>query len=309
MSENQNAESLSADEQAYFESRGEKDPVEIQQPAPEVGGEPNPDEQQEVESKGKERQLVPLNALHEEREEKKELRRQLQEFERKQAVLEDRWNTILKMQQPEQAVAEVPQPPDPEQDIFAALKWEREQREALEAKLNGQEQATKEQQEHAAAEKQIWGYWEASANEFAKGTADFGDAATFLAEVRDKQLTALSIADPRFSDKRVRDWQMNEELKQIIVAAGQAGKSPAQAVYEIAKAWGYSGPTPKEDNAQSVEKLAAAISGETSLSTAGGGKPAGTKGVEDIAAMSESEFAAWLDKNGSKGFKNLMTRG
>ncbi len=246
MSDIENVDGLSAEEQSYFESRGEKAPEAVTSAEPEVGSEQGNEASEGQEGKEQGRKMVPVNALHEEREEKKELRRKLEEMERKQAVLDDRWQRILSASEQQAAPnQEQPQVPDPEQDIFAALKYEREQRMALEAKITGQEQQTAEQQQIAHMERQIWGKWESDGAQFKQSTPDFGDAAIYLAETRDKQLASMVGVDPRLADKAYRDYVMNEELKQIVVGAGQHGISSAEQIYNIAKAWGYTGPKPK----------------------------------------------------------------
>jgi len=307
MSENENVDGLSAEEKSYFESRGEKAPEAVTSAEPEISAEQGNEPADGQEGKEQGRKMVPVNALHEEREEKKELRRKLEEMERKQAVLDDRWQRILAASEQQPAPkAEQPQIPDPEQDIFAALKYEREQRMALEAKITGQEQQTAEQQQVAQMERQIWGKWESDGAQFKQSTPDFGDAALYLAETRDKQLASMAAVDPRLADKAYRDFVMNEELKQIVVGAGQHGISSAEQIYNIAKAWGYTGPKPKADDAAGIQKLADSVAAETSLSAAGGTRAGVPSTSEAVAAMSDSEFDAWFEKNGVKGFKQLM---
>lgn len=309
MSDIENVDGLSAEEQSYFESRGEKAPEAVTSAEPEVGSEQGNEASEGQEGKEQGRKMVPVNALHEEREEKKELRRKLEEMERKQAVLDDRWQRILAASEQQQAAPQpeqAPQVPDPEQDIFAALKYEREQRMALEAKITGQEQQTAEQQLVAQMERQIWGKWESDGAQFNQSTPDFRDAALFLAEARDKQLASMAAVDPRLADKAYRDFVMNEELKQIVVGAGQHGISSAEQIYNIAKAWGYTGPKPKADDAAGIQKLADSVAAETSLSAAGGTRAGVPSTSEAVAAMSDSEFDAWFEKNGVKGFKKMM---
>lgn len=309
MSDIENADGLSAEEQSYFESRGEKAPEAVAPAEPETGIEHGSEASDGQEGKDQGRKMVPVNALHEEREEKKELRRKLEEMERKQAVLDDRWQRILAASEQQQAAPQpeqAPQVPDPEQDIFAALKYEREQRMALEAKIAGQEQQTAEHQLVAQMERQIWGKWESDGAQFNQSTPDFRDAALFLAEARDKQLASMAAVDPRLADKAYRDFVMNEELKQIVVGAGQHGISSAEQIYNIAKAWGYTGPKPKADDAAGIQKLADSVAAETSLSAAGGTRAGSPSTSEAVASMSEAEFEAWFEKSGVKGFKQLM---
>lgn len=298
---------LSADEKAYFESKGE---AEIKQPEPPT---PEPSQASEVEGAGegeegktKDSPQVPLRALTKEREENKEYRKQLEELRTKYAVMEDRWNRIL---QPQPEPEAPPAPPDPEQDIFAFAKWQGEQLKALQDKIDGKDQADEQSKQQAATERAIWDFWEQDGKAFASQQTDFGDAATWLAETRDKQLQALSVADPRFATKQARDAQMNAELREIVIAAHQQRASPAQYVYDLAKAYGYTGPKPKADAdpEKAIEKLAADVAAERSLSTAAGSPSRPAPTAEDIANMSPDDFEAWFKKHGEKGFKRIAS--
>jgi len=306
--ENENAEAgeFTPEEKAYFDNRGDVPEKPVETPAAEAVPEAEVDAGEGGEDKPKGSPQVPLRALTKEREGNKEYRKQLDELRTKYAVMEDRWNRIL---QPQPEPEPTPQPPDPEQDIFAYSKWQAEQLEALKAKIEGKEQQETQTIQQREAERAVWDYWEKDGKAFAAQTPDFGDAATWLAETRDKQLQALSVADPRFADKRARDAQMNAELKDIIVAAGQQGASPAQYVYEIAKAWGYAGPKPKADAdpVKEIEKLAANVEAERTLSSAAGSPSRPAPTAEDIANMSPDDFEAWFKKHGEKGFKRIAS--
>lgn len=311
-------DSLSPEASAYFESRGETTtpepaaaPAEPVQPATSDSGD---DLAAQEAIEGRPQTQVPLRAVQEEREEKKRLRAELEEVRRTTAILEDRWNTLLKMgQQPQQQEQQPIEPPDPEKDIFAALKYEREQRMALEKRLEEKAQADTRTKQERDAEEKVWQFWESSTVEYAQTQTDFKDAATWLADLREKQLSALGAIDQRFASKQARDQQMNAELKEIVIAAAQQGKSPAELVYGLAKAYGYAGPKPaaNADPAEAIAKIAANADAELSLSNVGGGAPnkTGPKSAEDVSNMSPAEFEAWLSKNGDAGFKRLMGGG
>ena len=102
--ENTNAAALTAEETAYFESGGNA-PLTAQEPEhvekeglqAETEGVAPPAEGAEPEKARDEKgRFVPHQALHAEREEHKKTKAQLEEISRKQAILEDRWNTLLK---------------------------------------------------------------------------------------------------------------------------------------------------------------------------------------------------------------------
>jgi len=143
--ENQGGE-LSAEEQAYFETGGES-PLPAEEAPPAEGNAEQPPaegQQQEEAPRDEKGKFVPHQALHAEREEHKRTKSELAEIRQKQAVLEDRWNTILAMKQQQEAPKEEG-PPDPNEDIFAYAKWQGEQLAALQQKISGQEQQVQQQ--------------------------------------------------------------------------------------------------------------------------------------------------------------------
>lgn len=288
------ADGLSADEQAYFDSKGE-----APAPTPEVSAEPAP----KPETPAPEKKGDVSVAIRQEREENRRLKADMDALRERAAILEDRWNRAL---QPQQPVEEIP---DPDKDIFAFTKYQQEKIAALEQRLTQGDQQAAEAQRAAQVEQAVWAFWESEAQGFAQVTPDFGDAAKFLAEQRDQQLSALSSVDRRFATKQARDQQMNTELREIVIAAHRNGVSPAEAVYNMAKAWGYKGaaPAPGADPGKAIAALAGKIEAETTLSGTGGGAAKTAKSAEDIASMSAEEFEAWYAKAGDKGFKRAMS--
>lgn len=315
-------EALTDEAKAYFESRGEKGPQAEQAEDGEAGKEPvketgaeEIDESGDGEQAAKGDKTVPLRAVTKEREERKAAQRELQELRTKHAVLEDRWNTFIQatqaqqQAQPQQKVDDDPMP-DPQQDIFAYSAWQQRQIDKMSARFDEREQAEKRQQQESSQEAQIWDHWGRSVAAVKGELPDFGDAATFLSDARTKQLQAYAAVDPRFGDPNAINRQIDSELRQIVVAAAQAGTNPAKAVYELAKSWGYAGPKPatNADPGKVVEKIAKSMEAETSLSEAGGSSARGTLSAEDIANMSPDEFEAWFAKHGERGFKRIAGR-
>lgn len=304
---------LPAEDKAYFESRGEKLPEKVEKSNEEKAETPAETETDELldEEAPKEDKKVPLRALTKEREEGKKSRLALQELEKRHAVLEDRWNTILQLnQQPEVKADEDPEP-DPNQDIFAHNAWLKRQVEKVNKTVADRDQSDKAAKDEAQREAAVWNLWgEASKAEVAE-TPDYQDAVKWMSETRTKQLAAMKAFQPQFQSQAGIDQQINNELKQIVIAAAQQGISPAKVVYNMAKEWGYAGkPTddPKpEDGA--IDKLSKNLDAETSLSGAGGSRPGGSTTPKDIANMSPEQFEAWYDKHGAAGFKKLQTRG
>lgn len=327
MTDSTNTAELSAEEQAYFESGGEsgfKEAPATEQPTQEQPADGlqaeteqtapegvNNGETQPRDDKGK---FVPHQALHAEREEHKKTKAQLEEIARKQAVLEDRWNTLLTVKQQQEQPAEET-PPDPNEDIFAAFAYQQKKFNELQTQIQEREQqqtqATQAQQEEQA----LWNEWSVSAQQFATTTPDFGDSVKYLSEMRDKQLQALSIANPQFANPAGRNAQINAELKQIVQAAKQQGMSPAEAVYQISKGYGFTGAQPapqpgQQPNTQMPDNLARieeAMAASRSVAQSPGGSGGGQMTPQQIADMAPAEFDRWIgDPKNERLFNELM---
>lgn len=311
---------LSPSEQAFFESGGETEIIEAEQPTNDAPQgdlaaqieQPDVVQPETVAERDDKGRFVPHQALHAEREEHKKTKFQLEEIGRKQAVLEDRWNTLLKLQQPAEA-QQPTAPPDPNEDIFAYSKWQAEQLEALKTKVEGREQLEAKTQQEMAQEQALWGEWSQSAQSYAATQKDFGDAVKYLSEARDRQLQALSIANPGFSNEQGRVQQINNELKQIVLAAKQQGMSPAEAVYKIAQGYGYAVAQPAQADPatlklpDSLAKIDAAQNASRTLAATTGRDAGDPMSAEAIANMSNTEFDAWYrDPANAKRFDSLM---
>jgi hypothetical protein len=311
---------LSASEQAFFESGGETEIIETPAepsndlaPQGDLAASPEPAAQPEVTGERDEKgRFVPHQALHAEREEHKKTKSELEQIRQRQAVLDDRWNTLLKANQPAEAQQPAP-PPNPEEDIFAYSKWQADQLKALQEKVDGREQQEQKTQQEQQEEQQLWGEWSQSAQSYATQQTDFGDAVKFLSEARDRQLQALSIANPGFANEQGRVQQINNELKSIVLAAKQQGMSPAEAVYKIAQGYGYAvaAPQPVDPNTlklpDSLAKIEAAQNASRSLAASPGRDAGDPMSAEAIANMSNAEFETWYrDPANAKRFDTLM---
>lgn len=302
-------ESLSASEQAYFESRGEAEIKDTPQPelAAEVAPEPeviDPDTadieaveieqpQPEGEEKPRVQKVVPLTALTKERQAKKELTAKLTEAERKAAILEDRWNMVLQQQgQPapadEQQPAQRPGPDDP----FALINY-------VADKLETQEKTTAEMRKAEEARAQIEARRAAVAQQeqaFRATKPDYDTALAFVAQSREKELAAIY----PLSTPEQRQQVILQEWEQIVNTSQQTRHNPAELIYNLAETRGYKPPVaePDKPDPAALDKLAENIDGSASLSGASGGAPT-TLSAQAIADMSPDEFAAWYAKPGN----------
>lgn len=306
------AEVLSPEEQAFFESAGEQEiTAEPQTEAGATATEPSDEEkaaaeQRERDEKGR---FVPHQALHAEREERKKAQAEAAELREKWARLEERFNAFSQAKQPEQ---QEEAPPDPNVDVFAALKWTQEK--LLAAEKAQQEAKTQQEAEIRAKEQDqaVWSHWENDARQYAQTNPDFQNAAKWLAETRDKQLQAVSVVDPRFSDVRMRNWQIEQELKQIVLGSAQRGMSAAEAVYQLAQSYGYAPSQqqqadPNKDVLEKLDKLEQAQQAGRTVGQSPGKGGGDEITAETLLAMPESEFNAWMSvPANAKRFQAMM---
>lgn len=303
---------LSPSEAAYFESGGATEIVaDAPAPAPAADvplADPAPVDQPPLGERDEKGRFVPHQALHAEREEHKKTKSALEEISRKQAILEDRWNTLLKLKEPANEQPEGP--PDPNEDIFAYSKWQGDQLKALSEKIESREKQEEQARTVAEQDREIWGHWSQSANEYASQQRDFGDAVKFLSDARTRQLQALAAVDPSFANEQGRLNQINAELRQIVLSAKQSGQNPAAVVYQIASAYGYAPAQQEPGKLELPEKLAqidAAQNASRTLTTPGGRNATEPMSAEAIASMPAAEFEAWMKSpENAKRFQQIM---
>jgi hypothetical protein len=300
---------LDAETKAYFESGGEKLPAAAtEQPVaatekPVDAGLTDKAAQAAVEG-DKQPTTVPLRALQEEREEKKALREEHRKASEELAILRDRWQTLLQMQQ-EQPKADADPEPDQNSDIFAHHAWLSRQLGNLKGTVAERQQQEQQARQAAEGERQVWDYWHQDAAAYKAKAPEFDDAVKWMAGERTKQLKALAGVNPNLRTEQGITAQINEELKGVIVAAAQARISPAEYIHNMAKEWGFKAKAAEPDPAKVIADANKGKDAEVSLSAMGGGAAPGPKSAEDVAAMSPADFEAWLTKN-PKGFKRLF---
>lgn len=194
------------------------------------------DEAQEG-SRGEPPRQVPVAELVAERRRRQELERELEAL-RTQA-----------QKPPEQPKPEEPQAPeDPEPDYLDDPKgwteWKiRQQAREIEA-LKATTQQTVTQTQQAEAERRFVSALQTDEQQFIGKTADYYDALNFARQRMAGDLRANAAA----LGVEVTDEQIQAEIRrqEITFAATvmQRGRSPAEAAYALAKAWGYQGARP-----------------------------------------------------------------
>lgn len=288
-------DTLSSDEQKYFDSKGAAPPASPAPAAPESAADaPEPTAAVRVPSvdlKAAEPKTVPLAALHEERERRKELQRQIEDVNRR---ADERFNLIAQKlaassPSPEAGKREIP---DPEKDAVGAIRMTAEEVKVLsDFKRQVEAQAVQSQAIQA-----VMGHASNLETEFTKATPDYQAASDFLRDARARELGAFGL-DPF----RVRQILAAEKL-QLAHASLQQGRNPAEIVYALAKMRGYAAKNAanRADAAGGGEaaKLARIAKGQeagVSLGSASGAAP-GKTGIEALLAMSDGEFATALNK-------------
>lgn len=278
-------EELTADEQAVWEAMQADDGSETEpEPEPErASAEPEPEPEPEpaeasdgAEPEFKSRRakppegFVPHGAFHAEREARKALEAKLAEIEKR-----------LPQQQDKPAEPEFV---DPLVDPEGFRKWDEHRISKLEAKLQAQEEARRQQEQQAQLVRRV----DAAEKEFAQTTTDYRDAVAFLREQRIAELKAQAMSDQEIAR------QIGTDFTNIVQAAEMLGMNPAQIAYQRAQSLGW------KPKAAEAEKLAAAEKAERetrSISDAGGGAQRGKMTVEQFAALSEREMARFMREN------------
>ena len=171
----------------------------------------------------REGRFVPLQALQEERAEKKQLRDELRQYREWQAQLTQR----LQQQMPANPQREVP---DSQTKPLEYINHVLGNMQASTTEL----QQWRQQQEQAAQQRSTlreYASWAASQErEFAKTQPEYHDAYQYAAEARDKELQALGYAGPS-----VRAGIVRSNTAEIINNAIQQGRNPAELVWEYAR--------------------------------------------------------------------------
>ncbi|MGU3399236.1 hypothetical protein ACLBWS_05755 [Brucellaceae bacterium D45D] len=312
----ENTSTLTAEEQAYFESGGETEvstettqeaaQPEAAQVTEQVTQEDQPEQSQERDEKGR---FVPHQALHAEREEHKKTKAELEQIRQQQAILNDRWNTMLAAKQ-QQEQPKDDTPPDPAEDIIGFMQYQAKKTAKLEEERAAEVRQRQEQQQNAEQEQVIWSTWNDSVAQAKAELPDFDQAAEYLSQLRDGQLQAFAAVDPNFANPQTRIAQINAELRGIIIQAKQQGQDPAAAVYQIAKGYGYSGAkpaNPQQETIDKINKIDEAQRGAKTLTASNGSNTGDPLSAEAIANMSPKEFDAWIkDPANEKRFNALM---
>lgn len=265
------ADTQSAPEPSFRETveqaeTAQEAPQEAQSETPDAAPQETPEAApREVEKVEK---VVPLAALHEERNKRKQIQQQFGTLEQRLAHL-----TSLVQQQ------QTPQVPIPDKNTDPIGFTVATQEQALQ-RLNGLEQQLayqNQQQFQRQQQEQFVNTVRALDNEFTARQPDSPEAIKFLRESRVREYVAAGM-DTLTAQQRV----VQDEFA-LCAQAIQDGENPAERAYEIAKARGYLPPQKKLQIQEQGQKAA--------LPTGSAGKGGGKLTLDQLAKMSSDEFA------------------
>jgi hypothetical protein len=250
--------------------------------------------------------FVPHQALHAERERRKSVETELMTYRERTARADERLAVLNDLMSksdapPSQATADE-QPIDPEQDPIGALKQSYAKIAKLEKQLT---ESTKTVEERESARAMVSAYQNDAAR-FVQEKPEFKDAYVHLMTGRHRELEAMGMTDANERNRFIA----NEE-RQLVASAFQSRRSPAQMLYSLAVARGFSyappaPPPAKPDHAAKIENIAKGQrAAGVSLSGAGGSAGEGLTAAS-LADMSEEEFSAVAAKLGKSKLRQLM---
>jgi len=224
-------------------------------------------------------ETVPLATMLEERTARKGLQNEVGELKQKintLSSLKDELDAMRNKDTQEQESQAF------EEDPIAALK---SQNEKTQQELNDYKDGNKATADQNEAVNQFQSAVMTQVEQFKAETPDYLDALSFVSEKVTGVYGTMGISD---SDK---SQAFDNWATDVAATALQNGINPGQAVYDIAKQFGYTIPKAPEDKITNIDKGQQA---SQSLSDTGGQGDSTT--LSDIESMSDDEFdALWND--------------
>lgn len=350
---------LTADELAYLESGGKvtsglpasETPAEApaNEPAPAPTSEPQQPAQQadgdgddgedEVDEivvgpdgklRAKNGKFVSHRALHKEREKRKaiaaerdELRVRLARGEERLAILNEAFNATgdpasqaRRADSPQQPVDPLNEEPiDPEKDFYGWAKQVQRQNDALRRQITESTGAIQSRETF----RNVTEAYHSDARRFMSQEPNFEHAYKHLVAGRHRELELMGMRD-----EKQRNAFIAQEESQLVMQALQTGQSPAEVVYRIAQARGFTPqaaapaarggaqspqPAPQRRTAaqQKIEQLRNGQNASQSLSNGAGGANEGLT-LNSLANMSDEEFARAVDSMSKAQLERIMGR-
>ena len=257
------------------------EPVEVSEPEPT----PTPETAEATEESTPVKPppgFVKLEALHEARYKERAAKERAEAAERdyaaKMATLEKRLEMLAN-----------PPPPVPkfEEDPAAHLRYQQEEMRKEMEPVKRELEQSRQVQAQQAAEARLQQAVQAAEAEFAAATPDYMDAINHMHAVADRNLQIMGIDDPAQRAQAIR-----RDAMALAVRALQAGKSPAELAYQVAKNQGYTAKAPGVDRIANIEKGQKAT---PSMPSGGVKAPTETVSITALADMDDDEFNKLID--------------
>lgn len=259
-----------AEEIAAAEAEIEKTDTPQEEPKQEIKEEPKEDKKEKV---------VPYGALHEERQKRKQLEAQLRQQAERQALAEQRLAELYQhVQKPKADVP--PYEVDPLSNLKAELDSTKAQLE--ETRNFWQQQAEAQRAQQQAVYVTNWARRQAS--EYARENPDFPDLYQHAQQARFQELTGQGLTPEQAA------MQYQREEIELFWAAYQQGFDPSERIANYARQRGYAPKQQKQEPEKKVEQLNKGLEASKSL---GNGAPGGKPTIEQIANMSDDEYAEY----------------
>jgi hypothetical protein len=223
-------------------------------------------------------------------------RREAQERDEARRRAEDaeaRYNALQKRLDDMAALAKGETPEDQKPDPLAKIV---EKVEGIDKRLSENDQRTQEEQ----AWNQVRSYADQDEARFVQEHPDFPNALQHYITSRIGEMQALGLAENEIGGA------LQQEAATLLVTCAQQNRSPAQAMYEMAKARGYSGTLTGSAGA----RPAPAPAGGRSFGTAHGAAATGGITLDQIGRMSEEDYTAFRSTpEGRRTIERLMAAG
>lgn len=250
------------------------------------------------------------------RKEREEFRQKYEASERERAVQNARIEERFRQWQASQAQAQAPQPvapaepaapPNPDEDPMAYIRYQDQQRQALEERLNTiaqtQEQ-TVAQTRQAQQIQQLDHAYREDNRQAAREMPEYPAAYNFLLSMAERDVHIQN--GGRLTPQQVKQHVEHQE-RQLAAAAFQQGMRPAQMILQMAQARGYQSPAaqPQAQQAHPAAEQAridAAARGQQQNRTLSGtgrsaAAPTGAMTLEKFINLTDDEARVWAEKN------------
>lgn len=291
------------DEQAFADATsGTPEPAELEQEqqaaAPEEGQEA--EEQAAASDEKPPEGYVKHEALHAEREMRKELKAELAETREQMGKLMYLKEELEKMRE-QQAKADGETSAQAEQEALEKEFEEdpigalRKQNDALQERLDAKDGEVTEQRAQQEQFNQFMSTVNEKVTEFTKDNADYPQAFKFLMEQRSAEFKAFGMSEQEVAQA------IDREAIGIAQGALARGRNPAAVAYEMAKSRGYTYKEPGKDQDEGQESLKQTMDrldkGGKAAATNQGGNAGGA--ADGMPSLSE------ISKMGNKDFDDL----